>query len=177
MPVAIALAVLAGPASADGAAPSLRALSRAFRCEIVDRLTRIAAGDSATSKGRFIAISPTSRPDAYVQCIFVEHEAALFCEAASGAYDPRDAEGRRGLPPGDPARLAELGFTAESPDKNLARRVPLGRDGDLGPVANLMLRALHDGFGVVMPVTLTIRAPHGQRPRGTQPVCEAPAVS
>ena len=112
-----------------------------------------------------------------MQCIFIEHDTVLSCEAASGAYGPRDAQGRAGPPPGDSAKLAELGFRAEAPDRNLARRVPLGQDGDLGPVADLMFQALHDGFGVTMPVTLTIRAPRRQRPRHVPPVCEAPATS
>lgn len=93
------------------------------------------------------------------------------------AYGPRDADGRLGPPPGDAKALERLGYTIETAGKNFSRRVPFGPDGDVGRVADLMLRMLHDGFGVTVPVTLTIRAPKGQRSRGTPPVCEAPATS
>jgi hypothetical protein len=175
--VAAALLIAgATPVQAADVPPTLQALADTYRCDIIDRLTRIADGDSSTSRNRYILLFPVSRPGAYVQCIFVESDTEILCEAASGAYGPRRPDGTPDPPPGDRARLAALGY-ASPPDKNFQRRLPLGTEPDFGRVADLILRTLHDGFRVRRFEELVIRAPHARERRSSPAACDAPATS
>lgn len=159
-PVAIAATILAAaPAGAASGPSTLHELAAAYRCHILERLHRIHDGDRTTSRDRFIALYPDGRPDAYVQCIFLERDTKLLCEAASGAYRLKAGEAGPATPAGDMGRLRSLGFAPDPAGGNLRRDLALRRPADLGAAADLILAALHDGFGMRWPVKLRVRAP------------------
>ena len=173
-PIALAMAVLATSAARAASDPSsLGRLVAAFRCEIVERLQQIHAGDRSTSRDRFVAVYPDGRPDAYVQCIFHDRDAGLLCEAASGFFRQKPGEAGPPAPAGDTGRLRALGFEPDPAGGNLRRDLTLGRIPDLGAAADLILAALHDGFGVRWPVKLRVRAPKA----GTVPRSGCAALS
>ena len=68
-------------------AATLRALLIEYRCPVVDRLERIyEAGDPASQRDRFLAVTLSGHPHGYVQCMFVERRTRILCEAASGYW-------------------------------------------------------------------------------------------
>lgn len=155
--VVAALAVLGNSAArADAFAPSLRAVFDAHVCDVVERLQRIHRSNDPDPSSRHLIIEPTDHPGAYVQCRFDAGDTRMQCEAASGYYPVQD--GPRRPHPGDPAALAALGFKAD-PQGNDAQDFDLAQPPDLGRVARLMLRALHDGYGFRKPTALFIEAP------------------
>ncbi len=129
----------AAPAQAAGVPPSLQALADAYRCELIDRLARIAAGDKTTSKNRFIVVYPRFCPGAYVQCIFVEND-TVGCLCAARRTGPTLCAARRRGPSGGsglharperqlraatPARARSRSRPDRRPDPpDAARRVP-----------------------------------------------------
>lgn len=72
--------------------------------------------------------------------------------------------------------MTALGY-APAQSGNFARRLRLERDPDLGGIADLILRTLHDGFRVSPPEPLSIRAPYARRPPPIPAARDAPAGS
>src|SRR5579872_933081 len=86
-----------------------------YRCPAVDRLEQVyAAGDPASSRHRFLAITVPDAVQAYVQCIFHETNTKLYCEAASGYYyDAPGAPRTFHHPARVIAALGRLGFSTD----------------------------------------------------------------
>jgi hypothetical protein len=151
----------------DGAVAqdSLRALLIEYRCPVVDRLERIhAAGDPASQQDRFIAMTVAEHPHGYVQCIFFAHRTKLLCEASSGYYYEEPGRPPRfRLSPPALAALARLGFDMDDSQGNFQMELEVGAEPDFNRIADLILRALHDGYGARAETKLRFNAPFARR--------------
>jgi len=155
-----------------GAAASRARFIARHRCAIVERLEIMhQRGPVETSRDRFIIVALRGAPQRYVQCIFHDRDTRMFCEASSGAYGPT-GEGRLQLGPAERAALNALGYVQTSPRKNFARDVAIGDPPDVAIAADLMLAALHDGYGAGPGSVIEIQAPYGDEPVAT---CGTPA--
>lgn len=151
---------------ADTADRGRKAFIETNRCAIVERLDSIhRRGPRSTSADRFLVAVPDGAPDRYVQCIFFDDDTRMVCEASSGRYggtvDLLDAPGI--------AALEALGFTLDDPNGNFAREIALGTPANFNRVAELMLGALHDGYGVRSGDPLLFDAPMARLPRDACP--------
>jgi hypothetical protein len=149
--------------SAAGAqiSDSLRALLVEYRCPIVDRLDRIYEHASPNDyRDRFLAVTLSGHP----QCLFAENRTWLLCEASSGYYYNRSGVPRTFyLAPDAIASLGRLGFSTDDTAGNFRYQARLGPLPDLNAIADLILTALHDGYGARAQSRLTFNAPFAPR--------------
>jgi len=148
------------------AADSLRALLVEYRCPIVDRLDRIYDHASPDDyRDRFLAVNLSGHPHGYVQCMFVAGRTRILCEASSGYYYNADGGPRTFyLPQAAIAALGRLGFSTDDTSGNFRYEAALGSPPDLNAIADLMLAALHDGYGARAGSRLSFNAPFAPRP-------------
>jgi hypothetical protein len=151
-------------ALADDAAASFRALLVEYRCPVVDRLQQIyVALDGGHARHPFLVVSPAVRPQDYVQCLF-ETRARLLCEASSGYYETKPTEPRaHRLPAGSIDALGRLGFSTDDSAGNFQILFDVPDPPDLNRIADFILKALHDGFGVRAGGNLEFNAPLAPR--------------
>jgi hypothetical protein len=144
--LALCLAVIIGPSPALAQENSgLDAFVDAYRCAIIDIITRIhEQGD--VEQNRFFILSLEERPSTnYVQCVFEDaREARMYCEAASGFYEqapgkPRDAF----VSSRAREALARLGFSTDDSKGNFAVEIDMAGLSSYGAVADLVLEALY----------------------------------
>jgi hypothetical protein len=154
----VAVLALAEPAVA---ADSFADLQAAYRCDVVRRLEQIyAAGDPKRDLNRYLAISLAAQPNAYVQCIFHDHGSRVHCEASSGFWTAKKGQPRTfHLPPRAVAALGKLGFDTDGSAGNFNFDQVVDRSANFHPLADLMLRALHDGYGARSTTRLQFNAP------------------
>lgn len=165
------LAVLATTERAAGQVqPTLRALLLEYRCPVVDLLERIYAhGDPSSHANRFLAITHLDHPHGYVQCMFFQNRTRLLCEASSGFYLTPEGQSRSFWLAHDAvAALGRLGFSTDDRQGNFRLEREIGDRPDFNAIADLMLRALHDGYGARADSRLTANAPFARRP---SPAC------
>ena len=124
------------------------------RCAVADRLQRLFdAGDPAQDRDRFIAVTlpergPQHGPQhGYVQCRFHDRETRMLCEASSGFYETKPGATRTHLAPAKIAALARLGFSTDDSKGNFSLDVAVPKPPDFDRTADLILRALYDGYG------------------------------
>jgi hypothetical protein len=152
----VAVLVFAEPASA---ANSFTDLQATYRCEVVRRLEQIyATGDPRIDLNRYLAISLRATPNAYVQCIFHDNQSRVYCEASSGFWGPRGPR-RLQLSTRAVAALAKLGFDTDGSAGNFKFDRDVDKSANFHPLADIMLRALHDGYGARSHTQLTFAAP------------------
>ena len=146
------------PASA---ADSFADLQAAYRCDVVRRLEQIyAAGDPRDALNRYLAISIPHRAQAHVQCIFYDTRSRVLCEAASGFWATKKGQKRTSYLPARTVRaLADLGFDPDDSAGNFKRDRAVDAAADFRPLADVMLRALHDGYGARRDTKLKFDAP------------------
>jgi hypothetical protein len=165
--VFLAAAVLGVPTfGAEQLSKSLRDLLMQYRCPVVDRLDRIyEAGDHASHRDRFLALTAPEHPHGYVQCILFERRTKMLCEASSGFYYDK-ANGPRTfrLAPDAVAALGQLGFSTDDSQGNFRIEFDVASPPDLNAVADFMLKALHDGYGARADTLLKFSAPFARRP-------------
>jgi hypothetical protein len=151
------MTTMAVPAAAN----SFHDLLVNYRCEVVNRLEQIfQTGDPSKDRDRFIAITVPGHPHGYVQCIFHDHETALYCEAASGYwYDKEGAPRTFHQPRQAIEALARLGFDTEDSKGNFHIDLPVAKPPDFNAAADFILRALHDGYGARGDMRLQFSAP------------------
>lgn len=152
-------------AAADGgtAASRNRFIAR-YRCALAARLDGIRRrGPAENARDRFIVIALRGEPQRYVQCLFHDRDTRMLCEASSGAYGPT-GQGRLHLEPSARAALQALGYAQANPHVNFAREVELGDPPDVRIAADLMLAALHDGYGARPGSAIDVRVPPGDDP-------------
>lgn len=148
----------------------LRTFLAGYRCEIVDRLGEIHA--SPDRKARYIVLSDRSRPEHYVQCLFIEDDMRMLCEVASGFYLTKEGESRIKLvSPRGFSALERLGFSGNDAEGNFQTFVDTATDADFPAVADLMLTALYRGYEKRRPPSLKIEAPLGPGGRGIGAQC------
>jgi hypothetical protein len=153
----LAAVMMSQPAMAD----SFHNLLVVYRCEVVHRLEQIyRSGDPAVDHNRFIAVTVSDRPQAYVQCIFHDHQTRLYCEASSGFYYEKESVPRTFYqPPETIVALARLGFDTNDSVGNFKIDREVGSPPDFNAMADFILRALHDGYGAHAEMKLRFNAP------------------
>lgn len=151
--------------AAERPSGTLRDLLVQYRCPVVDRLDRIyEAGDHASHRDRFLALTVPEHPHGYVQCIFFERRTRMLCEAASGFYyDQPGAPRTMRLAPEAIAALGRLGFSTDDSQGNFTLEFGIANPPDLNAIADLMLKALHDAYGVRADTKLKFNAPFARR--------------
>jgi hypothetical protein len=165
--VAAASTLLLGlTAAAAQTSDTLRALLVEYRCPVVDRLDRIYEHASPDDyRDRFLAVTLAGHPHGYVQCMFVANRSRVLCEASSGYYYNRPSGPRTLYLPRDAiAALGRLGFSTDDSAGNFRYLAQIGRPPDLNAIADLILTALHDGYGARAQSRLTYNAPFAPRP-------------
>ena len=154
----VAVLALVEPVSA---ADSLRDLQAAYRCEVVRRLEQIhASGDPASDRNRYLAITLPAKTHAYVQCLFQDDRRRVHCEASSGFWLAKKGQPRTFyLPRRAVAALAKLGFDTDDSAGNFRIDRAIDKPANFGALADLMLRALHDGYGARSNMKVQFNAP------------------
>lgn len=133
-------------------------------CAVMSRLelvrTAKAIAGRPKHKNRYLIASPAFIRDRYVQCIFIEGENRMLCEAASGAYAERRGIPRHSVISGEGvADLAELGFELPDQNGNYQKFVGVTAAGSLRSVAELMLTALYRGYGLRPDASIVLEGP------------------
>jgi hypothetical protein len=144
---------------------SLRSLLVEYRCPVVDRLDRIYDYASPNDyRDRFLAVTLNSHPHGYVQCMFAASRTKLLCEASSGYYYNRSGAPRTFyLSTEAIAALRRLGFSTDDSAGNFRYEAGIGSPPDLNAIADLILTALHDGYGARADSRLSFNAPFAPR--------------
>jgi hypothetical protein len=129
-----------------------------FECSVVELLNRIHPHPHMKAVDhRFLVLAPKDRGASYVQCAFDGDDRDLMCEAASGFYDKR---GRRAhFSQARRQALARLGFSTDGSHGNFQRLFNIRNTDMHREVADLLLGALFDGYGVRMNETIEVVAP------------------
>ena len=147
-----------------------RAYVATYKCEIAARIARIHA--SPTPKFRYIVVSPKNAPGNYVQCLFVEDDARMLCEAASGYYaKPASQSPSPIVSPDGLLALSALGFSTDGSEGNFQRFSASRSPDDFGAIAELLLSALYEGYGARLPAKLEVIAPLGRFHRAMRGAC------
>lgn len=156
--VAIGIVALAS-SQCVAADDSFRSFQAAYRCDVMERLKLIyATGNPMRPLNRYLAISVSPRD--YVQCIFHERNSRVHCEASSGFWTTKPGRERTTYQtPRTIAALARLGFDTDDSAGNFRIDRPADTPADFASLADLMLRALHDGYGARSDTKLTFNAP------------------
>ena len=130
----------------------------AFECSVVELLDRIHRhADLQATDSRFLILAPLDRGDSYVQCAFDDDDRYMMCEAASGFYAaPGDAPV---FSPAQRQALARLGFSADGSHGNFQHYFRLRDTDPFLQVADMLLNALYDGYGVRMDEAIEVVAP------------------
>lgn len=146
------------PASAADSFADLRA---AYHCDVVRRLEQIyATGDPRIDLNRYLVITLPARTHAYVQCQIFDNRTRIHCEASSGFWLTKKGQKRTFyLPPRAVAALARLGFDTDDRAGNFHLDRDVDTSANFHPLADLMLRALHDGYGARSDMHLQFDAP------------------
>ena len=98
----------------------------------------------AEGRGRFLTMTVTDRPVAFVQCMVAD--GAVICEAS--AFDRGTEANKTPLPPQSVAALQRLGFAIGTGGENLSYERAFRGKPDFDSIAVLMLTALHDAYGL-----------------------------
>jgi hypothetical protein len=150
---------------------SFQNFQAAYRCDIMERLKLIqATGNPARPLNRYLAISTPTRN--YVQCIFQEGNSYVHCEASSGFWAMKRGRERTVYQtPRAIAALASLGFDTDDSVGNFRIEHPTATPADFASLTDLMLRALHDGYGARSDTVLVFNAPFAPyRPAACVPI-------
>jgi hypothetical protein len=133
--------------SAAELAAGLRDFLATYRCGVVEALESIhVRGDRSTETDRFAVLQSDTTREHYVQCIFTDNDAAMYCEAASGYHAPEET--RFQLAPSEIAVLKRLGFATDVPKGNFYRTIDTKSARDISKAADLILSTLYEVYGV-----------------------------
>jgi len=130
-----------------------------YRCAVAERLAIIHANRDR-EMDRFLIIALKFVPENYVQCLFLDGDRRMLCEASSGFYAQLPGENQHyrvsaeGL-----AALARLGFSTDGNEGNFQRIVAFSGDPDLESVATLILSTLYEVYGVRLGSQLEWKSP------------------
>ena len=146
--------LITGAARVEAAASTadMNAFIRAYRQPLVEILSRIHAHAMTPNKRFVVVVSGSGRR--YVQCMLIDEDSKVYCEAGSGHYD-------HSRPPSASARLAlaRLGFRGNATEGNYHTESAINDDSGLWSVADLMLETLYRAYGARLGVPLSINAP------------------
>jgi len=122
-----------------------------YHMRVFNGLQRIHA-HAMTEHGRFLAL--TARRG-YVQCLFIENDARILCEASSNFYGFD-----RRISPSARTAIAREGFDMDGRHGNFQRLLPIDNPAtSLWNVADLMLETLYRGYGARMTSKISVSAP------------------
>jgi type III secretion system-like peptide-binding chaperone len=145
--VLVLLAALLTPlpraVAADRTDPALEALRQQHFCEILGYLTAIRS-QPMTPRNRYLIVEVAER-SGYVQCLFLNNDRKILCEAANGAYDK---SGANYVAADRLVTLARLGFSLDGAKSNYQQRRAVRGDASLAKIADLLIRTLHDVYDV-----------------------------
>jgi hypothetical protein len=83
-----------------------------------------------------------------VQCIFLDDDTRMLCEAASGFYASATPESRiHFLPASRIAALGWLGFSTDDTEGNFQLMIDFDGEPNLDAVAEIVLTALYEVYG------------------------------
>ena len=141
---AVLLASLAVGCAAAQSDDTLETLLYFRKCPLSSELQAVYERPAEVEgRGRFLTITVTDRPAAFVQCMIAG--GAVICEAS--AFDGGTELSKILLPPQSVAALQKLGFAAAPDGKNFLYRRALRSKPDFDAIAVLMLTALYDAYG------------------------------
>jgi hypothetical protein len=121
-----------------------------YRCAVLKRLDFIHTHGDLKKHGRFFVVDLPDSPltQNYVQCLFIDHDMRMLCEAASGYYFDKPGKPRTAyVPRKSIAALAELGFSTDDSHGNFQRMMPTPDETGRLAVSELVLKALYRGYG------------------------------
>lgn len=148
--IAAALGVAtAMPATGQAAemASGLQEFLATYRCGVVEALESIhARGDRLAQDERFAVLQSRTTRQHYVQCRFTDNDTAMFCEAASGYYGPKEL--RFQLAPAEISALKRLGFTTDVMRGNFHRIIDTKTTRDFSKAADIILSTFYEVYGV-----------------------------
>jgi hypothetical protein len=150
---------LVPPAAAEPLA-ELDTFLTQFRCRLVERLEYIHAHDNRAGPDRFLAVASFLEPQSYIQCLFIEGDSKLLCEASSGFYANRlEDPWRYRLNDGAVASLKGLGFSLDKPEGNFQQMIEIQGEPDYQSIADFMLKVLFNVYRVGIDASLKLTAP------------------
>jgi hypothetical protein len=167
--LAIALAmILSGAASTMAEADGVSDFVETYQCSLAGLIAKILARDKRVERDRFIVLSLRGPTASYVQCAFGNRDREALCEAYSGWWNKPwekphfTAIQLRGL--------QGLGFSTDGSHGNFQKHMHFATYGpEPYALAELMLSALHDGYGARRDMAIDVVAPfalrHGFLPR------------
>ncbi len=152
----------------------LDALLADGECPVAERLLVI-HGDGGQKFDRYLVLSvrPGDGPN-YVQCLFLDDDRSVLCEAASGFYMTDEDEPAIRLSPGPRSELATLGFDVTEPARgNHQQTFTVENDTDIFALADLILTALYRAYGARSISDIEVSAPLSTFPDGLLRPCPA----
>jgi hypothetical protein len=145
--VAIVCMVAAADAAAAERPTGLQAFINTYRCAVIERLQLIHL-NRAHETDRFLVLALRRNQEMYVQCLFMDDDRQMLCEASSGFYAQLPGEPRRfRVTPQGLGALARLGFSTDDSRGNYQRLIGLSSTADFPLVADLILSALYQAYG------------------------------
>lgn len=131
-----------------------------YRCSVIQRL-RMIYTNRDREMDRYLILASRHDGAHYTQCLFIDNDTRVLCEASSGYYTALEGQPRLYNPgPTTRAQLAKLGFSLDDLDGNFQRFHPVRNDDDLGAIANLLLSTMYLAYRVRHPVlTVEVEAP------------------
>lgn len=149
------LALLAPPAMAEDGRTKFIAENR---CQITHRLFMTYL--QRQKLDRFVVVEVKGGNQQYVQCLLLEDNKQMLCEAASGFYGVKKGEARDEVLMSNLAILEAAGFDTDSSEGNFQKLLVISQPrGDFDRVADLMLGLLYDIYGARRGDRLTYEAP------------------
>lgn len=155
-----AVLALSQPTLAAERASELERFLLDNRCAVLERLAYIHTHGDVAGPNRFLILAIKNFPQRYVQCLFLEGDSKILCEASSGFYFNKPDEPRQlTVKPHKEEILGRLGFSTDVSEGNYQRMIELGNPPDLLEVADLMLTTLYEVYGAQVGVVLELEAP------------------
>ena len=139
----------------------LQAFIDTYQCALINQLTLIHSNTSRT-QDRFLVLTLARHTQKYVQCIFLDQDTRMLCEASSGSYGPRAGTvqkfrvSARGL-----RALAKLGFSLTGGSGNYQLMIEPPASSDYRAVATLILTAIYEVYDAEANSRLRITVPLG----------------
>ena len=146
--------VLAPGSDANAASSGLDAFVRTYRCPLLAALEAIHA-HPMTPLDRFITLSVDAH-QRYVQCLFLDNDRQILCEASSGFHGPRP---RLKLSSAQRQAIAAQGFSMEGRTGNFWFARPVADRSDLWAITDVMLETLYRGYGARLGRPIGMKAP------------------
>jgi hypothetical protein len=144
-----------GVAPAGARPPAgLDAFLAACQCQVFHILEIIHA-HATTPHQRFLVLS-LDGDQRYVQCLLLDNDTRMLCEASSGFYGPPP---RLGLSKRALASIAAQDFSMDGSHGNFQRALPIGERPDMWNAAGVMLETLYGGYGARLGREIRMNAP------------------